>query len=256
VSLRLEGGRVTAVVGGDGAGRTTLLRCLAGALAPSDGEIRRPGPLRIGFLPAGAGVYPDLTVAQNLAFRAAAYRLSAAVARERSEELLARAGLAAAAGRLAGRLSGGMRQKLGVIAAMLHRPDLLILDEPTTGVDPVSRADLWWLIARAAADGAAVVFATSYLDEAERALDVLVLDAGRALAGGTPAQITAAMPGSLQVTGERPPGEAGRRAWRRGRSWRVWDPAGQEPGITPDLQDAVTVAELARELAGAGGERR
>jgi ABC-2 type transport system ATP-binding protein len=256
VSLRAEAGRVTAVVGGDGAGRTTLLRCLAGALAPSSGQVQQPDPLRIGYLPAGSGVYPDLTVTQNLAFRAAAYRLGAALARERSRELLARAGLAPAAERLAGRLSGGMRQKLGVVAALLHRPDLLILDEPTTGVDLVSRADLWWLIARAAADGAAVVFATSYLDEAERAFDVLVLDAGRVLAGGTPQQITAAMPGTLRVSDERPEGEEGRRSWRRGRRWRIWDPAGQGPGITPDLQDAVTVAALSRELAGVGGEPR
>jgi ABC-2 type transport system ATP-binding protein len=256
VTLRAAAGQVTAVVGGDGAGRTTLLRCLAGALAPSGGEVQRPDPMRIGYLPAGSGVYPDLTVAENLAFRAAAYKLDAGLARERTGDLLARAGLTSASGRLGGRLSGGMRQKLGVIAALLHRPGLLILDEPTTGVDPVSRADLWWLIARAAADGAAVVFATSYLDEAERAFEVLALDAGRALASGTPAQITAAMPGTLRAAGERPAGEEGRRAWRRGRRWRVWDPAGQAGGITPDLQDAVTVAALARELAAVGSEAR
>jgi ABC-2 type transport system ATP-binding protein len=247
---------VTAVVGGDGAGRTTLLRCLAGALAPSSGRVRRPDPRRAGYLPAGSGVYPDLSVAQNLAFRAAAYRLGATPARERSEELLDRVGLAAARDRLGGQLSGGMRQKLGVIAAMLHRPDLLVLDEPTTGVDPVSRADLWWLIARAAADGAAVVFATSYLDEAERAFDVLALDAGRTLASGTPDQIIAAMPGTLRVSDERPAGEAARRAWRRAARWRVWDPAGTEPGPAPDLQDAVTVAALARELGSVGGDTR
>jgi ABC-2 type transport system ATP-binding protein len=253
VSLDAVPGRVTAVVGGDGSGRTTLLSCLAGALAPSGGTVLRPGALRIGYLPAGSGTYPDLSVMENLEFRAAAYRLSAGQARERSEEYLERAGLAAARDRLAGRLSGGMRQKLGVIAAMLHRPGLLVLDEPTTGVDPVSRADLWWLIARAAAGGAAVVFATSYLDEAERAFDVLVLDAGRELARGTPERIAAAMPGALSVADERPPGEGGRLAWRRGRRWRVWDPDGTGQGVTPDLQDAVTVAELARELAGVGG---
>ena len=170
--------------------------------------------------------------------------------------------------RLAGQLSGGMRQKLGVIAAMVHRPDLLVLDEPTTGVDPVSRADLWWLIARAAAGGAAVVLATSYLDEAERAQDVLVLDAGTELGSGTAEQIVAAMPGTLTVTSGRPAGEAGRRAWRREGRWRAWDPAGLDAVgavapdsgdvVAPDLQDAVTVAILARELAlvPAGGESR
>jgi ABC-type multidrug transport system ATPase subunit len=249
VSFRAEPGRVSAVVGGDGAGRTTLLRCLAGALAPGEGQVRRPEPMRVGYLSAGSGTYPDLSVAENLAFRATAYHIPAARARERSAELVERAGLAAATGRLAGQLSGGMRQKLGVIGAMLHRPDLLVLDEPTTGVDPVSRADLWWLIARAAADGAAVVVATSYLDEAERAWDVLALDAGQVLASGTPEQIVASMPGALHTSGERPAGEAGRLAWRREGRWRVWDPDGRDSTTTPDLQDAVTVAALARELA-------
>jgi ABC-2 type transport system ATP-binding protein len=257
VSMRAGPGRVTAVVGGDGAGRTTLLRCLAGALTPSSGQVLRPDAPRIGYLSAGSGTYPDLTVAENLAFRAAVYHLPAAQARERAASLLDRAGLAQATTRLAGRLSGGMRQKLGVIGAMLHRPDLLVLDEPTTGVDPVSRADLWWLIARAAADGAAVVLATSYLDEAERAADVLVLDAGSELASGTPGQIVAAMPGTLLLADQRPDGAAGRRAWRRAGRWQVWDPAGTGTGLTPDLQDAVTVAALARELAGSatGGVR-
>jgi ABC-2 type transport system ATP-binding protein len=258
VSFRARPGQVSAVVGGDGAGRTTLLRCLAGALTPSSGQIRRPAQRQIGYLPASSGTYPDLSVAENLAFRAAAYQMTPAAARERSGQLLDRAGLATARDRLAGQLSGGMRQKLGVIAAMLHQPRLLVLDEPTTGVDPVSRADLWWLIARAAADGAAVVLATSYLDEAERASGVLALDAGRELAQGTPEQIVAAMPGTLQASDAPPPGEARRRAWRRGGRWRIWDPDGR-PGppagtgaalVTPDLQDAVTVAILARELAG------
>lgn len=258
VSFRAEPGRVSAVVGGDGAGRTTLLRCLAGALRPSSGQIRRPARSRIGYLPAGSGTYPDLSVAENLAFRAATYQMTPAAARERSGQLLERAGLAAARDRLAGQLSGGMRQKLGVIAAMLHQPGLLVLDEPTTGVDPVSRSDLWWLIARAAADGAAVVLATSYLDEAERASSVLALDAGRELGRGTPAEIVAAMPGTLQASDTPPPGEARRRAWRRAGRWRIWDPDGRpDPAastgttvVAPDLQDAVTVAILARELTG------
>jgi len=275
VTFRAVPGRVSAVVGGDGAGRTTLLRCLAGALAVDTGQVRLPPPLRIGYLSSGSGTYPDLSVAENLAFRAAAYRLPPAVARERSGEFLERAGLSGARDRLAGQLSGGMRQKLGVIAAMLHQPDLLVLDEPTTGVDPVSRSDLWWLITRAAASGAAVVLATSYLDEAERALDVLALDAGRVLASGTPEEIIAAMPGTLWVSDAPPEGEARRRAWRRGGRWRIWHQpapasgtggAGEDAGgaasaiagpatpVTPDLQDAVTVAILARELAGSGPE--
>src|SRR5262249_2851878 len=173
-------------------------------------------------------------------------------ARERSAEVRARAGLDRVGDRLAGQLSGGMRQKLGVIAAMLHRPDLLVLDEPTTGVDPVSRADLWWLITHAAAGGAAVVLATSYLDEAERAPAVLVLDPGTGPASGAPEQVVGAAPGRLTRTSARRAGEAGRRAWRREGRWRVWAPAtapGDARAVEPDLQDAVTVAILARELA-------
>jgi ABC-2 type transport system ATP-binding protein len=212
--------------------------------------------------------------------------MSRQAVRERVAEYLDRAGLASASGRLAGQLSGGMRQKLAVIAAMLHHPDLLVLDEPTTGVDPVSRSGLWWLIARAAAEGCAIVLATTYLDEAERCASVLVLDGGVALASGTAEKIVAAMPGSLRAVPARPTGEAAARSWRRAGRWRVWDPAPAPPAtgpaagsaaasaagpaaalsaglatasaagpangdvITPDLQDAVTVAALASALGG------
>jgi ABC-2 type transport system ATP-binding protein len=264
VSLAAPSGQVTAVVGGDGAGKTTLLRCLAGAMAPDTGTVRRPAKERSGYFPASSGIYDDLTVAENLDFRATGYGLPRQVARERAVEYLERAGLSQVSGRLAGQLSGGMRQKLAVIAAMLHRPDLLVLDEPTTGVDPVSRSGLWWLIARAAADGSAVVLATTYLDEAERCASVLVLDSGTELAAGTPGEIVAAMPGVLRAVRARPDGTAAERAWRRGGHWREWEPgaravqavravsASASNGlITPDLQDAVTVAALARLTGGA-----
>jgi ABC-2 type transport system ATP-binding protein len=263
VTFRARPGQVSVVVGGDGAGRSTLLRCLGGALAASAGTVRRPPQPEIGYLPASSGTYPDLTVAENLAFRAAAYRVPAAVASERITGYLDRAGLLAARDRLAGRLSGGMRQKLGVIAALLPHPALLVLDEPTTGVDPVSRADLWSLITGAAAGGAAVVLATSYLDEAERAAHVLALDAGGELAAGTPEQIVAAMPGRLWASAVRPAGPAAPRSWRRDGRWRVWQPGGSGPApagggelVRPDLQDAVTVAILRRELAAAAGPDR
>jgi ABC-2 type transport system ATP-binding protein len=252
VSVAVTAGQVTAVVGGDGAGKTSLLRCLVGAVRPAFGEVRRPAKSRIGFLPASSGIYPDLTVAENLAFRAASYGLRADVAARRATELTEQAGLAAARDRLAARLSGGMRQKLGVIAALLHRPEMLVLDEPSTGVDPVSRSGLWWLIASAAADGAAVILATTYLDDAQRAAEVLVLDAGRTLASGTPDQIALEIPGSVRAVSSRPPGPAAERAWRRGAGWRVWcpDSEGFELGAPakPDLQDAVIVAALTRQL--------
>jgi len=254
VSLEVPGGRVTGVVGGDGAGKTTLLRCLVGAIAHDAGSVRRPDVRRIGYLSSSSGTYPDLSVEENLTFVASAYGVPPGEAERRGAEFLERTGLAAARDRLAGNLSGGMRQKLGVIRAMVHRPDLLVLDEPTTGVDPVSRADLWWLIARAAAEGAAVVLTTAYLDEVERAAWLLALDDGRALAVGAPADIAAAVPGTIRASRERPRGEAARRAWRRGATWRVWEPDETQPGsagepVRPDLHDAVTVAALTRELA-------
>jgi ABC-2 type transport system ATP-binding protein len=187
VTLTARPGEVTAVAGGDGAGKSTLLRCLAGLLAPASGEVHRPAKDRIGYLPAGSGVYADLTVTENLDFRASAYRMSRPEARARAERFLEETGLAHASDRLAGQLSGGMRQKLGVIAAMLHQPELLILDEPSTGVDPVSRSGLWWLTARAAAEGCAVVVATTSIDEADRCASVLALDEGSVLAREIPA---------------------------------------------------------------------
>jgi ABC-2 type transport system ATP-binding protein len=260
VSLDLRAGAVTGVVGGDGAGKTTLLRALVGSVLPARGEVRRPPAARLGYLPSGSGTYPDLSVDENLELTARAYGLAPGVARSRAAELLERTGLAGARTRLAGDLSGGMRQKLGVIRALLHRPDLLVLDEPTTGVDPVSRADVWWLVARAAADGAAVVFATTYLDEAERAEHVLALDAGRPLAAGPPGRIVASLPGTITAHAGRPAGEAGRLAWRRRGRWYVWNPGRNGvsgPGgaeVRPDLQDAVTVFALGLEVDRERGE--
>jgi len=275
VSVTARPGQVTAVIGADGAGKTTLLRCVAGALGPGEGTVRRPDARRIGYLPPGPGVYEDLSVAENLRFRSAVYGIPAPAARWTIGEYLERTGLAAAQDRLAGQLSGGMLRKLGVIAALLPEPELLVLDEPTTGVDPVSRADLWWLIARAAAGGAAVLMSTTYTDEAARAARVLVLGSGVTLAEGTPAEIVAAIPGTIAVMAERPAaaGER-RRSWRRAGAWRVWQPpappsapaaghsapaAGHSTPaaspstpaaspVTPDLQDAVCVAALRREL--------
>jgi ABC-2 type transport system ATP-binding protein len=257
VDLKARDGAVTAVVGGDGAGKTTLLRALAGAVRPAAGTVRRPPERRIGYLSAGPGVYRDLTVDENLAFAGGAYGLHGPELARATGELLRRTGLERARDRLGGQLSGGMRQKLGLAMAMLHRPDLLVLDEPTTGIDPVSRAELWRLLAASAAGGAAVVIATAYLDEAERAGTVLVLDQGRTLLAGTPGELVAAMPGAVLEAAARPaPGQltgAGAGAgepWRRGPRWRVWSPEGSAlPGtrvVDPDLEDAVIVASLRR----------
>ena len=250
VSLQVEPGGVVAVVGGDGAGKTTLLRVLAGAVRPGAGSVHRPPPRRIGYLPATPGVYPDLTALENLSFVGSAYGLGARETRLRSDRLLEHMGLGEARTRLAGNLSGGMRRKLGLAMATLHEPALLILDEPTTGVDPVSRSELWSWLTRSASRGTAVVFATTYLDEGERASFVLVLDDGEPLVSGTPEEVVRRAPGTVLESPTRPPGEA---VWRRRGGWRVWSPAGtSRPGETPallDLEDAVVVAALAKRMS-------
>jgi len=248
VTFEVAARSVAAVVGGDGAGKTSLLRALAGTVRPSAGTVRRPDDRRIGYVSAGPGVWADLTVEENLDFTGRAYGLGAGRLRSRTAELLERTGLGEARGRLAGRLSGGMRQKLALAMALLHEPALLILDEPTTGVDPVSRVELWRLLAVAAAGGAAVALATTYLDEAERAATVLVLDQGRALLAGTPDEVLAAVPGRVVEAEARPRGVP---AWRRGARWRAWSPDGSPLAgateVAMDLEDAVVVAQLARE---------
>lgn len=246
VTVRAGPGDLTAVIGADGAGKTTTARTLVGLVGADRGEVGRPGAGRIGYQPEAGGTWLDLTVDENLALVARAHRMGVRGV-ERRAELLDVTALERAHDRLAGLLSGGMRQKLAVAMAMLPGPELVVLDEPTTGLDPVSRSELWGLLGRAAAEGAAVVVTTTYLDEAERADHVVVLDGGRVLASGTAASIRGSFRGSLTVDDRRP--DDADLAWRRGRSWRRWWPEGA-PGsgspVEPDLDDVVTAAALSR----------
>jgi ABC-2 type transport system ATP-binding protein len=243
VDLTVEPGRVHAIIGGDGSGKSTLLRVLAGVRRADEGIVRRPPVGQIGFVSTSGGIFPDLTVDENLEFVAGAYRLSNW--RDRSEDLIRRAGIAAFRDRLAGHLSGGQQRKLAGTMALLPEPDLLVLDEVTTGVDPYSRMELWRLIAAAAAAGAAVVAATAYLDEAERAEHVVLLHDGRVLASGSRQSITDSIPGTVTDTAQpRDPD----RAWRRGAHWREWDrDTPRHPGSHIRLEDAVIVRELLAE---------
>jgi ABC-2 type transport system ATP-binding protein len=243
VTFAVAPGEVFALVGGDGAGKTSILRALAGAIASEEGRVSRPLSHQIGYVPTNTGIYHDLTTHENLSFSAAAYGVRGIRATERIEELLVATGLTDARDRLAGKLSGGMRQKLALATAFVHEPQLLVLDEPTTGVDPISRGELWRGIARAAAQGTAVVFSTTYLDEAERATYVIALDEGRVLVEGAPADLVTSIRGRVAEVADRP---EGRFTYRRGARFRVWDPEKslERDGIREDLQDVVTIAAL------------
>lgn len=247
VTVPAEPSDVMVVVGGDGAGKSTCLKSLVGLVQPDEGRVSRPAKAKIGYVPATGGIYTDLTVEENMAFSSATYGVHDAD----HDGMLDRLGLASARSRLGGQLSGGMQRKLSVGLALIHAPDLLVLDEPTTGVDPVSRMELWRLISGAAADGTAVVVATTYVNEAERGNHAILLDEGRVLAGGSAGDIAAGVPGA--VGGCRADGTAHPQSdwWRRGPDWRLWAPTGDLPegteAIEPDLQDAAIVAGLAAE---------
>jgi ABC-2 type transport system ATP-binding protein len=245
VSLPLEPGTVTAVVGGDGAGKSTLARVVVGLITPDEGAVRRPN--RYGFQPSTSGTWADMTVIENLQFVATAFGLNDSERRSRIERLLHATQLKEAAGRLAGRLSGGMRQKLGVAMALLPEPALIVLDEPTTGLDPVSRLEITAFIASAAATGTAVLLTTTYVDESSRASYVLALDEGRVLAHGKPKDVLATVPGAMFTANAR----RSEYSWRRGRMWRMWSPDGTAPPdgerVAADLDDVITIAAFRRE---------
>lgn len=244
VTLDIPAGQVTAVVGGDGAGKSTLMRAIVGRVTPSAGTVSAPPEREIGYQPASSGTWPDLTVDENLAFVGGMYGLSKAALDRRRNELLERAGLTTARDRLASRLSGGMRTKLGFCMALMHNPTLLVLDEPSTGVDPVSRVELWRLLAESAAAGTAVILATTYMDEGERASYVAVLDQGRALLAGRPDDVVASFPGAVVSTDSPVRTEM---SWRHADGYREWWPDGTAPdgrAVDVDLEDVTIVAAL------------
>lgn len=192
VSLTLTGG-VTALIGPDGAGKTTLLRLAAGLLKPDNGRVACFGQpsagshQQTGYMPQRFGLYEDLSVLENLNLYADLYDIGLSERQNRFEELMKMTGLAPFFGRLAGRLSGGMKQKLGLACTLVNRPNLLLLDEPSVGVDPVSRRELWQIIARLVEEyGTCVLLSTAYMDEAERCNRVILLDRGRLLRQGEP----------------------------------------------------------------------
>jgi ABC-2 type transport system ATP-binding protein len=193
VDIDIAPGELCGVVGADGAGKTTLLRCIAGLYRCDSGDVRpgRAQRARVGFCPQGFHMYADLTVDENVEFYGSIYGLDKSTLGERRDELLSFTGLDGHRSRLAGELSGGMQQKLTLACSMLHRPPILLLDEPTTGVDPLSRRDFWQLIEVLHASGTTILMATAYFDEVERCERVVFLHEGRVLASGSVDELAA-----------------------------------------------------------------
>ncbi len=207
VSFKARRGEVLGLLGPDGAGKSTLMRLLSGVMSPDEGQISIAGSdvvhnpesakPHLGYLPQRFALYLDLTVAENLRFCAELFGVRKREYRERADRLLAITRLAPFTERLAGKLSGGMKQKLGLMCALIHTPEVLLLDEPTTGVDPASRRDFWELIHDLPAQGVTVLVSTPYMDEAERCDRLVLLNRGKLLADGTPAELRAAVEGNL-----------------------------------------------------------
>jgi ABC-2 type transport system ATP-binding protein len=191
VSLSVPSGGLHAVVGADGSGKTTLMRCLVGLYRADAGRVApgAAGQERLGFAPQGFHLYGELTVDENLTFFGSVRGLSRHEIGTRIEQLLAFAGLGPYRTTPAGTLSGGMQRKLTLACALLHGPPLLLLDEPTAGVDPLSRRELWELLEMLHADGATILLSSAYLDEVERCEHVVFLQEGRVLASGPPEQL-------------------------------------------------------------------
>jgi ABC-2 type transport system ATP-binding protein len=205
MSLEVMTGEIFGLVGPDASGKTTILRMLCGILPPDEGEavvagydIRREAERvkeKVGYLPQRFGLYGDLSVLENIHFYADLYLVPRKVRGERIERLLQFANLEPFVKRRAQDLSGGMKQKLGLICALIHTPALLLLDEPTTGVDPVSRRDFWMILYDLLKEGVTILFSTSYLDEAERCSRIGFMDQGELLISETPAAVKACVKG-------------------------------------------------------------
>jgi ABC-2 type transport system ATP-binding protein len=199
VSLDIHEGEIFCIVGPDGAGKTTAVRMMCGVLAPSSGDIlikgldvrkeRDEAKKHIGYLSQRFSLYADLTIDENIDFFAEIHGKRSFESRKR--ELLDMTRLGPFAGRLAGNLSGGMKQKLALACTLIHEPDVIFLDEPTTGVDPVSRRDFWRILSALLKDGMTIIVTTPYLDEAERSSRVALMDHGRIVKCDTPESIRA-----------------------------------------------------------------
>jgi ABC-2 type transport system ATP-binding protein len=209
VSFDVRAGEIFGLVGPDGAGKTTTLRMLAGVMPPDAGTARVAGcdvvqdpegvKHHISYMPQRFGLYEDLTVDENIRFYADLFGVRRREREERAARLLAASDMSEFRDRLAGKLSGGMKQKLGLTCALIHTPKVILLDEPTTGVDPVSRRDFWRILYSLISEGVTILTSTAYLDEAERCHRVALMHEGRLLACDAPAQLKARLPAETVV---------------------------------------------------------
>jgi ABC-2 type transport system ATP-binding protein len=207
LTLNVAEGEIFGLVGPDGAGKTTTMRLLTAIMEPTSGEawvaghhiVKEAEAVKedIGYMSQRFGLYPDLTVMENIDFYADIYGLPRRGRAERIDRLLAFSNLTPFKKRLAGNLSGGMKQKLGLACALIHTPKVLFLDEPTNGVDPVSRRDFWRILYQLLRERVTIFISTAYLDEAERAHRVGLLHRGRLLAVGTPDEVKRLMRGTI-----------------------------------------------------------
>lgn len=207
LSFTVKAGEIFGLVGPDGAGKTTTLRMLAAVLTPDEGTatvagrdvVREADAVKdsISYMPQRFGLYEDLSIDENIRFYADIFGIRGPDREQRAARLLSLAGLGQFRRRLAGKLSGGMKQKLGLVCALIHTPKIVILDEPTNGVDPVSRRDFWSILYSLSSEGVTILTSTAYLDEAERCHHVLLLYGGRLLYCDTPSQLKKKLPGEV-----------------------------------------------------------
>ena len=246
LSLAIPQGQLYSLVGPDGAGKTTTLRILSTVMEQSSGsahimgfDVRRePDKARrhIGYMPQNFSLYPDLSILENLNFFADIHRIPAARKKERIEEMLAFTRLDRFVARRAGALSGGMKKKLALACALVHDPQVLLLDEPSTGVDPVSRRELWVILANVVQQGVTVLVSTPYMDEAERCHQVGILYAGQMLVSGTPEELTTRLPFEI-IEVKAKPRKAMRQIVSETDGIREWRPVGDRLRLAVDSND-------------------